>query len=1050
MAIEDAQPFRGVADPDVAWMDIQGGLTLYVWSTPTQVRGTIYITHEQGQQTIVWDGVVEDVQADRVECTRCVSVADQYFVVYWLDRDDTAGTYTLESRYVDMEDTDGGVSWQSNSTITPDDAGLYDVKQIENAVGTGEYMLAWATSTTEVVVRRVDGPDHTTDVAWSTTVTTNHADRVLAVHGDGQAAANDGGVVVVVQDTDNDLRAFVLDHSDGTSLGGVDIFAGTTREYACVGIARSSSVLSPTTTRVAVIAEFFDTDIESEIGFTVTEDDYVHYIVAVEVSITGFSGTTSNPHITKNLSMLSKPYSYVDAEGTRSVYCGLGYKTINYPDSWAQNVGFVCDMGLQEWTRTSHTVHPRPVLTLPLANVDSDIHAYSPEASALISGGLGKRMNHLSNWIEGPKALLCDTRKSRTVAWANFAKITSVGAGDGRTVTSEPAGAMIRAVVHYLEDPWTRNRDDTESSSAPTRNFHGCNPLSLYDNTTAQDSLLIAGGTPQLYDGKFIVELGFPWVPEIVMITDDTVTVGSIGNGTYKYLAVYEWQDAQGYLHRSGHGIPVEYDNDGTNIPTIVIRTLTIGNRVQLWLYPTMAPVVIALYRNTLDTPNRYFRLHATEATGFTPADIPINDPSVWAIGVLDNVNDQYLWNSTDSLALAPELNFVADGAQQSQFPPFQPPAAHVCAVWRNRAWLVSSEKPREIWYSYPLEGTAALGGLAPEFTPFFIYRADVVKGDITGLVPADDQLFVFTRDGIYSLTGDGAYGLGVPEATLSLQVVHEGTGCIEPRSIVKLPQGILFQSYRGIYLLARGSSDPDYISAGAPIEDLIRTAGNIRSATYLEDRHTVALVANSAVTDGPQVIKWDVYHRQWSTAELEPPNTTAWLSSTAAGCSWRGNERDVSHAVLCQGNLLIERGKDDSTPYLDETDAGADSIVRVDIETGWIHFAGIAGHVRTWEIGISLGDHAAGGAIDCQVDTDRFGDYSLAAPVTYGFGTGGLEGYLPIKPRVQRMTAFRLRLQETTDADNEAALVINGFSVVIGVQKGLRRVNSATRGVVP
>jgi hypothetical protein len=280
--------------------------------------------------------------------------------------------------------------------------------------------------------------------------------------------------------------------------------------------------------------------------------------------------------------------------------------------------------------------------------------------------------------------------------------------------------------------------------------------------------------------------------------------------------------------------------------------------------------------------------------------------------------------------------------------------------------------------------------------------------------------------------------------SSLSLQVLHEGTGCIEPRSIALTPAGIIFQSYKGMYLLDK-SGQLDFISTGAPVEDLIRTAGNVRSGEHLPDRHLVAFVANGAVADSPSVIKYDYYHRMWSTAELQPPNTDTWLSSTAAGCVWRGNERDASHVVLCQGGLLIERGKDDTTPYRDEDDGGAIEPILLDIRTGWIPLAGIMGYKRVREIGVQT--EVVGTARDfyADIDVDIDGTFGTALQEVHTFTSPG--GYVRVRPRTPKMSAFRLRLYEPSSVASAENRKINGIAVHIGRKKGPRKVADTQQG---
>lgn len=1054
--------FAGLQDPDCALLEAGGVAYLMVAyaadvtdleeTGPRQVIGgtkvvaKIYAIQEQGQRVLLADSIVYEAAADHlVESVRCVHVEDRYLVVYFLERDTVAEDYTLLSRFVDTQAFDSAISWQTMSDIVPDDPGLYDVKQVYNVPGTSEYMLAWTTTTTNTIVRRVQGPDHTIEVAWSTNFATNHADRILGVHGD--AAASSGGVAVAYQAGKSFfLVVHGLNYSDGAVNGTVSAHTDSSAAYTAVTMARCNPAGNPGSSRVAVVAEYEDTDIDTVLGLNIPGDHFAHAIVCREVRITSTPGTVGNAHVTNNLNLMSKAYSYWDAEGDLHVYCGIAYNTVEFDNVYRQMHGFIADMGLQHWGASANTIRPRPVCSYPNLNVDGRHHGDAPEASAAApnSETAGKRTNHLSNWVPGPSHL-CDLRKARAVVWPMFAAQGTEAVGNNPPVErAVPLNASAEVIWHVLEDPWTANRDPLDHPQ-PTVNFHGDNPLTLHSNIEVQDELMIAGGTPHLYDGQHIVELGFPWVPEIVDVAEDAT--GSITAGTRRYTAVFEWTDAAGQLHRSGHGNLVELTMAAPPGSALIrVRTLTIGNREASWLYPGAPPITIALYRTTDGSPKIFRRLNrAHNLSGTTILVEPPNDPTQWAIEIADNVTD-------GGLRECPPLSYV-DGGNPAFFlelPPFTPPAAHVVANWQNRAWLAASER-KELWYSKENLPTPATGRIAPEFHPFQRYLLDVVEGDVTGLYPLNDDLVIFTREGIYSLSGIGPDALG-NGAQYVLQVLHQGTGCIEPRSIVEIPQGILFQSYKGIYLLDRGKA-LDFISAGAPVEDLVRASGNLRGGAYLPDRHTVSFVGNGDVVDEPLVLKWDLYHRMWSTAPIEPPNANLWHSSTAGGTAWRGNERDASHVVLCQGNLLIERSKDDPTPYVEEDDVGSQVAVPVDIELGWVHFAGLAGEMRVWELGITLGEFASGGRYEAEIDTDRDGNYSTASPVPYRWGGvfATTAGYLPIRPAVQRMTAFRLRFREPTTSPIQADnLTISAFSAKIGVEQGMRRVNPSTRGQTP
>lgn len=1046
--------YAGLQDPDCAALQVGGvAYTLTAYAAPVpgdmtiergglSVRAQLYAIQEQGQPTMLFDDTVATAAASHVlECVRCVHVADRYFVVYWLDRDISAGTYVLESRYIDVQTFDSAISWTAMSDITPDDAGLFDVKQIENPTSTSEYMLTWATSTSQCVVRRVITNDHT-NTPWSTTITTNHADRVLAIHGDGAATSNTGGVAVAYQDGDNDLIVHVLDYSDGTDVGAMTAISGSDEEYTAVGMALTNPPSSPTASRVAVVAE-------RHVPETVTsgsEDSYIRQVVALEVRINASPTILEVRQVTNNLVMLAKPYSYVDAEGDRHVYCCLGYTSIWESNSYRELNGFVCDMGLQHWVNGVSTVRPRPVSTLSQQNIDVRPHAYAPAVSARVANAIGRRTNHLSNWIYGP-SWLTDLRKARGVVLTGWGAVKTVegevsdgqgGTREGETLS--PVNALVKLVWHILEDPWVASRDP-EDHAAPTVNFHGDGSRGLHHNVSVQSELLIAGGTPHLYDGRQIVELGFPWSPEIIDV-QNSGTGTNIPNGEYRYCAVYEWTDAKGVLHRSGVSNLIPYVSSGTNGSRIVVRTMTISNREADWLYENADPITIAIYRTTLASPNIFRRLRQSVVVDSVATTAPQNDPTVFYIEILDNCVNTVLDNE------AP-LNIVDGGnaEQYTELPGQTPPASHVVANFQNRVFLFSSEK-REAWYSKENLPTAATGRIAPEFSPFLRFTLDTIKGDVVAAQPKDDDLIIFTREGIYALSGFGPDNLGGPPtgaipSSYTLQVVDEGHGCIEPRSVVLTPMGVCFQAYDGIYLLDKGLG-LDKANAGASVEEIVRTSGNVRGATHLSDRNVVAFVGNDDVTDRPIVFKWEYYQKQWSKDVIESPSTTAALSSTAGGCSWRCNERDLSNIVACQGALLIERGKDDATPYADTNDLGNTTAVRMDLETGWISLAGVNGLKRLYEIQSLTELDGVGDDFAAQCHYDVNGTFSLASPQSFDWASP-VDATVRLRPRTQKLSSVKLRLYEpdTMSETVGANRTIGPVTFRVGIKKGTRRVSN-------
>ena len=71
-----------------------------------------------------------------------------------------------------------------------------------------------------------------------------------------------------------------------------------------------------------------------------------------------------------------------------------------------------------------------------------------------------------------------------------------------------------------------------------------------YHTTELNNQLIINGGFNALYDGNSVTELGFMHFPE--QMSGSTISnTGSLGVGTYQYIAIFKWIDNNNNLHRS-------------------------------------------------------------------------------------------------------------------------------------------------------------------------------------------------------------------------------------------------------------------------------------------------------------------------------------------------------------------------------------------------------------------------------------------------------------------------------------------------------------------
>jgi hypothetical protein len=149
---------------------------------------------------------------------------------------------------------------------------------------------------------------------------------------------------------------------------------------------------------------------------------------------------------------------------------------------------------------------------------------------------------------------------------------------------------------------------------------------------------------------------------------------------------------------------------------------------------------------------------------------------------------------------------------------------------------------------------------------------------------------------------------------------VTTDVGCLSPDSIGLTPEGLLFQSRKGIHLLGR---DWSVSYAGADVEAY--NAQAIAATTLIEDRKQIRLLALSGST-----LMYDYERKAWS------------IFTNHEGCD-AVVVGGVYHYLRTDGRVWRE-----STAYAD----GGTAQIRLAVETAWIKPAGhLQGHCRVWHV---------------------------------------------------------------------------------------------------
>jgi hypothetical protein len=826
-------------------------------------------------RTIVFHNIVERASAEEIEdtnglpldCPKIIAVGTT-FVVHWLQATEmldpaTDRAWMLYRATMDMESFDAA-TWNNRGAVALLESHiLYDVAPV---IGSDtDFVVTRLVALDDIACARYDGFDWI-DTVWAVNPGSQEvAPRVLGIH----AHDDDNDVVISYQrnatgqlwslridaDTGGNEAGPVITFNDFVASFGEDPYY---TQWVELGYWRTGA------NRVAVIAECRGAESEAA-GDAYFGLHWVHHVCKRRIN-SASSARVGNEHWAANLHMLSRPWGYSNgtaaAGTTLDLYCCLGYRSIVEAQEWSQAYGFVCNLDLALWDTVASGpgLRPRPVATYWTLGVP-DVRAggWKPQGSTpdAVHFGPAKRMNHLSYAASAP--MLGPDVKTRTVALVAYATIGTQS--DDDIVSSDivesqvaPERAIVGEWVVYIEDPWTLHRDDS-APEQPVENFAFPYARAMHQCVPAGKGMFVGGGTPQMYDGKQMVECGFPWKLEIIgAIGTDTGDLTALA--TYSAYAVPSWPDAQGQMHRGGPSnvITVELAGAQQSI-TMAVRCINISLKDADAFYPLTHPISIEVFLTTGDGVEffRYFG-SASAADAFAVMNTPANQPerTVGATTMVLSITDAQLALQgsgpfqTDTNGL-----FPAAQALGGTPPACTIPAMDVVANYQNRIWGASAIDPAVLWYSDEIAPVGSDFYQAPVFTTAQVFRIGEI-GEVTGMHAMGSGLVVFTRSSIHVLNASDAGG-GLLSVTS--HVVHEDVGCVDPRTVALFYAGLCFQSQRGFTVLGRDfqlgygdlarTRDAAISRGGAAIEDDIREAGNVRAASVVEDQHQILLATN-------------------------------------------------------------------------------------------------------------------------------------------------------------------------------------------------------------
>lgn len=533
---------------------------------------------------------------------------------------------------------------------------------------------------------------------------------------------------------------------------------------------------------------------------------------------------------------------------------------------------------------------------------------------------------------------------------------------------------------------------------------------SNYFDVSQGEALHISGGLLKMYDGYKVVEHGFLDTPdslkEIDTVTDlyASTTSGVSASKRYLYVVVYKWVDRTGKTHRS---VP-------SNATELTTPSGTLFN-VNLTFTPLFLTnkenVEIEIYR-TQGNGTIFYKLSAVVDAAAAPGtddyitgSYPNNKNKV-SISILDSVTDV-------ELAFAEPL-YTTGGILEND----AALSSYYIASYKARVFLILSD-------GYTLQYSKTTGiGEPVRFNGNFKIPLDDKGGKAVALAVLDDHLIIFKERAIFALTGNGPNELGQQDDYQTPYLITSDAGCSDPNSIVDNPNGIMFKSSKGIYMLKRNFG-LQYI--GDSVEKY--NDEKILGATLLSTANQIRLI-----TEAGRALVYDYYSNRWTTFS----NINALDSLEFKG----------SYYYVRSNGLVM---KETPNVYLDNG-----QFIQMRIKSAWIQIGGVQGFQRFYNmllLGTYLSKHKLqvklGYDFNSLYQQETILDAGVLANPAYGVGTpygsGIYGGEFPlyqwqIFPKLQKCQSFQYELVDVKTDTDGASFSLSHVLAEVGIKEGANK----------
>lgn len=510
-------------------------------------------------------------------------------------------------------------------------------------------------------------------------------------------------------------------------------------------------------------------------------------------------------------------------------------------------------------------------------------------------------------------------------------------------------------------------------------------------------SMFYPSGIPTVVGSEQVFEACF-LAPPVILSTAVTTGAGVIAPGQYAYVACFERVADDGSIVRSPPSLPVNVTLSAaaTQI-AITVTTYSLGKANTA--SEDINGAFVVLYRTQTDG-TEFFRVSAEPFNFGTAIGSAQNTPEVSNLTITDTV-------SSDTIGANPAL-YTAGGVFSNVCPSSCTMATRV----RDRIYASGTPDQLTVYYSDSVTST----GNANWHDEQTLTVDD--GGPITGLGALDFTTILFKERLVFRVDGSEGGPTGANNTLTTPTIVQTGgIGCVAPRSVVTTPNGLMFQSTRGIELLDRNFA---VTWIGDAVQNELGSS-TVVAAVLVPEQEQVRFY-----TDGPNVLVFSTLSGEWSVYTYPSLATTLDAVNVNGSVYWTTVGGTIQQETVGAWS-----------------DAGA--WITSSFQTGWMTFNGVEGYrnTRVAQVLFTYGE-------DSGMSLSLFADYSPTPMQPAATWTStqvdavltGTRVQLEVWPALRKVEAFSVSGTDSAPISGSptAGLGIDGFAFEVAQKEGRYR----------